>query len=438
MVTQKLSPIILFSLLPVAIWSIVPYLGRITESIPLISNTTIWWIIQFVILFTFIKSKNYYFDAENNPAIHVVQWYLLWNLISIIRGLFIAETYWDWKALVANSIALLLPIIAYTATNKDVIKAMLNRYIKYALPLFLIFIFFIEPGAYGFYLVPISFLVLFLPVISRKWKLVILSLSIIVITIDLGVRSNVIKFGLPILLSLIYYFRFIRSNLHYEFIRRLLFIIPLIFFGLAVMEIFNVFNMNEYVKKDYTKIKKDAYGEEVEENLTEDTRTFLYTDVLETAKKYNSWLIGRSPARGNESEMFGEFDLSGRGERVANEVAVLNIFTWTGVIGVFLYFLVFYKASFLAINHSRNTFIKVVGLFIAFRWLYAWVEDVNDFSLTTFILWIMIGLCYSNSFRKMNNEEVMIWIKDIFTMTETLPQKVFAKRITVIPTKENK
>lgn len=438
MITHKLSPIIQLSLLPVAIWSITPYLSRLTDTIPLISNTTIWWIIQFVILFTFIKSKTYYFDAEKNKSIHFIQWYLLWNLISIIRGLFIAETYWDWKALVANSIALILPIIAYTATNKDVIKVMLNSYIKYGLILFLLFIFFVEPGAYGFYLVPISFLILFLPVITKKWKLIILAISIIVITIDLGVRSNVIKFGVPILLSLIYYFRFIRTNLHFEFIRRLLFTIPLLFFGLAIAGIFNVFDMDEYIKNDYTKTKKDATGEEIEENLIEDTRTFLYTDVLETAERHNSWLIGRSPARGNESETFGEYDLSGRGERIANEVAILNIFTWTGVVGVFLYFLVFYKASVLAINHSKNTFIKVVGLFIAFRWLYAWVEDVNDFSLTTFILWIMIGLCYSNSFRNMNNDEVKIWIREIFTMTETIPRNVLAKKITAIPTKEIK
>lgn len=101
-------------------------------------------------------------------------------------------------------------------------------------------------------------------------------------------------------------------------------------------------------------------------------------------------------------------------DKPGNEVAILNIFTWTGIVGVIFYFLIFSKASYLAINYSNNIFSKILGLFIGFCWCYAWVEDINYFTLTTFFLWIMIGLCFSKDFRKMNNSQVAYWANNIF------------------------
>jgi hypothetical protein len=282
------------------------------------------------------------------------------------------------------------------------------------LPLFVIIFFLIATDAYGFYLVPISFLLLFFPALTLRWKIVMLIIAILVITADLGARSNVIKFTLPALFSLLFYIRLLLSNAILELIRKSLFIAPIILFSLAVTDVFNVFKMDDYIKSDIVEIKKDAEGNIYEDNLKADTRSSIYIDVLNTAEDYNSWWIGRSPARGNKSESFGEWDESGRGERLGNEVAIANIFTWTGIVGVVLYFLVFYKASYLAINQSNNFFAKILGLFLAFRWLYAWVEDINNFSLTTFFLWFMIGLCFSKSFRIMTDQEVKHWVRGIF------------------------
>jgi len=311
-------------------------------------------------------------------------------------------------------LALFIPLVAYVSSNKTVFQLILSSFIKYALPLFFVFAFVISKDAYGFYLVPITFLILFLPILTLRWKLILITFVIIVITADLGARSNVIKFGVPVLLSLIYYFRLFASKSFLEWVRKALFIMPVFLFFLAVTNVFNIFKMDEYLSGTYVTNKVTAEGELVEDNLTADTRTFLYVEVLQTAQKHNSWLVGRSPARGNESEYFGMNDESGRGERAGNEVAILNIFTWTGIIGVLLYFMVFYRASYFAINHSNNIFSKILGIFVAFRWMYAWVEDINYFTLTTVFLWFMIGLCFSNSFRAMSDAEVKNWVREIF------------------------
>jgi hypothetical protein len=310
--------------------------------------------------------------------------------------------------------ALVIPMMAYIATNTSLLQSIFKYYIKYTLPFFLVLAFLMEGGAYGFYLVPISILMLFFPALTLRWKLILLAITIFVITSDFGARSNVIKFGVPILLSLIYYLRLFISTAHFEWIRKLLFITPIILFIFASTDIFNVFNMDDYISSEYITINKNAEGEVVEDDLKADTRTFLYVDVLETANKYNSWLIGRSPARGNETTSFDDEDMTGRGERASNEVAILNIFTWTGIVGVALYLMVFYRASYLAINFSNNTYSLIIGLFISFRWIYAWVEDVNNFTLNYVFLWFMIGLCYSKSFRVMTNKEVECWVQGIF------------------------
>jgi hypothetical protein len=413
-VNKELARILPFCILPITILSVSRYPGKITQFITIFGNTTLIWFVQFLILLIFLISRKYYFDKNYSKEIQILKWYLIYNMFSFARGIFIADTYWDWKALIANTLALLLPIVAYTGTNKQVFQSIFSYFIRYVLPLFLLFAFLIEKGAYGFYLVPVSFILLFLPVLSLRMKIIVLFLAAIVVIADLSARSNVIKFIVPIIFSLLYYTRNLLSTKIYEISRKLLFLLPVIFLSLALSNTFNVFRLSDYIEGDYAVEKSNKDGYVVESSLTADTRTGLYIDVLVTAKKYNSWWIGRSPARGNESKQFGEKDLSGRGERYGNEVAILNIFTWTGLVGVIFYFLIFYKASRLAINESRNIFAKILGLFIAFRWVYAWVEDINYFTLTTFVLWLMIGLCFSKSFREMSNLEIKVWIRGLF------------------------
>jgi hypothetical protein len=403
---------------------VLPYPKFGAKVIELINNTFFWWVVQFYILYHFWLCRRYFFNKSQKQMMLWVQVYLLWNVFSIFRGLFIAETYWDWKMLFGNGIALLIPIVAYAGTNTTLLQAILKTYIKYALPLFVVFVFLIASDAYGFYLVPISFLALFLPIIKKPWRWIVLAVALFVIIADVTARSNVIKFGVPIALSLIYYFRFVLSTKIFELVRKLLFVAPVLFFVLAVYGDFNVFKMDEYIKGDYIQVRTDYKGQKVDEDLMADSRSPLFVEVLQTAKVYDSWWIGRSPARGNLSEYFGEQDLNGRGERYGNEVAILNIFTWTGIVGVILYLIVFYMASYLAVNKSNNIFSKIIGLFLSFRWLYAWVEDINNFSLTTFFLWFMIGLCFSETFRKMTDKEVKIWVRGIFEKKNPLPRKM--------------
>jgi len=391
-----------------------------------VNNTTIWWIIQAIILGIFFIWKNKFVHKNQIQLMSVVHYYLIWNVFSIVHGLLVAEGYWDWKGLINNSMSLLIPIVAYAATNKLLVQYILKIFVRYGLPVFIGLMLFIFPDAYGYYLAPISFLLLFFPVLNTRWKLFLVALALLVILADLSARSNVIKFSFPLILSFIYYFRNYLSTHIFESVRKLFFLLPILLFILAATDTFNIFHMDDYIDTEFITLSSKAERGVVEQSLKADTRTFIYLEVLYSAEKYDYWWIGRSPARGYESYYFGLDDMSNRGERLGSEVSILNIFTWTGLIGVGLYFCIFYRASYLAIHESNNIFMKILGAFIAFRWLYAWIEDFNIFNITYFFLWVMIGICFSKSFRAMSDKEMITWVNSIF---EKPKKKIKQRRI---------
>lgn len=384
------------------------------SKIPL-GNATIGWIIGGATLLLFIKAKSKYYDSVNEGNILVLKLYLFWNISCIMRGAFVADNYWEVKNLVTMGLVLLLPLTIYIATHRELVQLILNQYMRYILPLFFVFAMFISSTAYGPYLIPVSFVLLFLPLLPKKWKLVMLFFTIIILTFALTSRSNVIKFLAPLLISTLYYFRSFIGKTGLGVGRLILLGVPIVLLGLAITGQFNVFKIDQYVKGDYRTTASPS-GES--EDLTADTRTGLYIEVLISAIKNDYVWLGRTPARGNDSILFGEKieaqTNTGKLERYANEVSILNVFTWTGLIGVILYFLVFLRASYLAIYRSKSWFMKIMGLYISFRWAYAWVEDFSRFDLSYILLWIIIGMCFSDSFREMTNAEFKYWIRGIF------------------------
>lgn len=384
-----------------------------------IGNTFFWWIINVLILFFFITTKKYFFNQQDYSIILILKLYLFWNIICIARGVFIAENYWEWKNLVDTAMVLLLPISINVSMNKEFIMYVFRSYLKYSIPVFFILIIFFYEDAFGQFLAPISILLLLFPIIPIRWKLGLILLYFIVVISDIEARSNIIKFTIPLCLSCIYFIptSFVKVGKIFEVARMMLLILPILFFILGVSGQFNVFKIDKYIKGNYETIKVQN-GEMVAGNLTADTRTFLYAEVLQSAFKHNYVLFGRSPARGNDSQSFGAHladELkTGKMERFSNEVSILNLFTWTGLTGVILYFIIFYKATYLAINKSNNIFMKIIGLYVAFRWLYAWVEDFSRVDMYYCFLWFLIGMCYSTKFRQMSNQEMKVWILCIF------------------------
>ncbi|GAL67515.1 hypothetical protein [Jejuia pallidilutea] len=408
MITNKLNKHIVFLLFIVIVKTISPW------SIINLGGVTYFWVVNSIVLFYILRAKSRFYDTINKRFDTVIFVFLIWNIFTMVRGCFVAENYWEWKNLITMSFVFLLPFTIYFSTHRELVQSIFNMYMKYMLPAFFLFVLVMDPVAYGVYLIPVSFMLLFLPLLSQKWKIITIGFALIVAVTSIEARSNVIKFVVALGFGILYYLRPYINKSSLGVFRIFLLVFPFVLFALAVSGTFNIFNISEYVQGEYT--TDSAAGQEID--LTADTRTGLYVEVLGSAIKNEYVWFGRTYARGNDSVLFGEkieaLTGTGKFERYSNEVSILNIFTWTGLVGVILYFIIFIRASYLALYKSKSWFMKIIAVYVCFRWSYAWVEDFSRFDLSYICLWILIGMCYSVSFRNMTDGEFKYWVRGIF------------------------
>jgi len=85
-----------------------------------------------------------------------------------------------------------------------------------------------------------------------------------------------------------------------------------------------------------------------------------------------------------------------------------------GLIGVVIVALLYIIGAWKAVFKSKSFAMQMIGLYVAFRWLYGWIEDFDRFDLINLYIWIPIFMCYSEKFLKKNDEEFKMWAKNIF------------------------
>lgn len=372
------------------------------------------WIIQ--ICYIYMAFSFYDKDSLEIADKSLLKLYLCWIFISVIRGalFYTLGNYWIWKSLIFGTFDVLLPSLLYIYSRPKALGGIIKSWLKYSLLFFLCLLPFISKGAYHFYLGPLYIVAFFWPVYAKKWRLIILILMLLMLTADMSARSQVIKTGVVLLLSMGYLLRRYVPLLLLKFVHWVCYIVPIILLVLGITGTFNVFedfasNEGKFIEK---KIDKD--GRIVEEDLSTDTRTFIFKEIISSAINNNYVICGRTPARGNDSEWFGSYNAedlkTGLYERHSNETGLPSLFTWLGLIGLILISLIYLRSSYLAVYCSSNIFMKYLGCFVAFRWAYGWIEDMYSFSPMILSLFMIMGMCMSPKFRSMNNEEMKNWL----------------------------
>ena len=402
---RKLKQFFPYTILFISISSILQWC-----SLP-IGNTFLWWLLQSFILFILYKLKPLKY------VISPVKLFLLYLGFSAIFGaIFMTENYWDWKLLVSNLMVFSLPLASFVFGNPIHLPQVLKCWFRYAWIILILLIPFLSSDAYGRFLVPFTFLALFITCLNKKY--VVFTIIAYLVTIILGSdsRSDMLKFSVCFILGLSMLFSFVwkRRKLIWS-IAIVMMISPIILFILGVSGTFNIFNIEEELGLEGKYEMKNSQGNEY--SALSDTRTFLYIEELQSAFNNNYVILGRSIARGYDSMVFGDWADQAmgikRGERQACETSILNVFNYFGLVGVIIYFSIFIRASFLAIYRSRNIFIPVIGIYVVFRWMFAWIEDFSRFDLNYLFLWIFIGMCYSPVFRNMSNNDFRNWLYNI-------------------------
>lgn len=400
--------ILLIGIISVNQWSSIP-----------IGDTFFIWTIQLLTLGYIVRYIDKCGGFCPSRSYRLLCVYLLVVLAGSVRGLFVAENYWEYKQLITGSISLLLPLLIYVFADPKILSQTFRFWYKWGVVLFFIFfIWVISREAYQFYIAPILLIGCFLPVVKyEKWRYLILFLLCLMIFADFGARAQVLKAFICLMMSVVYYLSKYITDKILRIVHWMCYIIPVILLGLGFIGVFNVFDNTATEYSGQFVEKKIINGDVIEDDVSVDTRTFLYTEVIESALRHNYVLWGRTPARGNDSVVFGSYlaeELhTGKYERFRNEFCHPNVFTWIGLIGMILYSLLYLQASWLALYRSNNLLIKLMGCYVAFRWGVGWIEDINDFYILSITLWAMIAMCFSLQFRNMTNAEMQCWINNL-------------------------
>ena len=290
--------IFFYSLIAIALLSPAPYC-----SIPL-GNTFVYWIFAFCIILLIPYVRKMYDSVIQSEDYFFVKCFLIWTFIGVVRGIFIADNYWEYKNMINGTLCCLIPALTYTFCP-GVLLNFYRTWVKICIPAFFLFyLWTVTPGEVNFYLGPVFVIGCFLPYMPKKWKYIIGFLLVFMLVSDLGARSQVIKALLAICFSMLCLFRQSITDKMLRIAHWTCYVSAVLLVVLGISGTFNIFtdmasNSGKYVEK------KVVNGELKEEDLSTDTRTFIYEEVLQSALRNDYVLCGRSLARGNDSNTFG-------------------------------------------------------------------------------------------------------------------------------------
>ena len=152
--------------------------------------------------------------------------------------------------------------------------------------------------------------------------------------------------------------------------------------------------------------------------MTTDSRTGIYLDVYKALRKKNTFLFGLGGNGKTQTSLFysksSDYRKIYRYGRGGTESGMLNNIQYGGIIGLIIYSVLFIVASIKATYNSNNEFMRMLGTFIAFKYLYSFIEDRIGPQGSSFYLFIWIGMCYNKYLRLLDERLIKKYLNQIF------------------------
>lgn len=378
------------------------------------------WILK-VLLFSYFygAAKKYVHLRDMDKTGYITVFLFLgWITFEFVRAFCFADGYWMWKRIVDSLLGMSIFVIVFLAVHPLWLQGIYRIFLRNYLWMVLLAIVVTEAhNPNGLNYLPYSTILIFYKYIPKKYRLFVIGV-VTLFFITQEQRNDVLKMLMAgfIGFCITYLVKMIPLWL-IKLSHALLLLLPIILLITGYLGIFNPFRMDDYIKGDMTREVKDDKGEAYDDNLKADTRTFIYTNVSYTMDMYDAWLIGRSPAYGDEgpigiaSSVDQDTHLRGR---YGNEVQIMNIQLWYGIIGCVLYFLMYARASFLAVYRSKSLIMKGVGIYVAFLWMWSFIWEITKFEVFFMMNIVFLGLCISKKYREMTDQDFKCWVNGIF------------------------
>lgn len=377
-----------------------------------IDNFFILLYASFVPLFFLLQKVPWQKDIPPKAAV-AFKIFLFVNFIAFIRGIFQANDYLEWKKLftsIDGGMSLIVPLAMIVAFPLYAHKKLFS-YCLITLKLSLLALPFlllkgVDYEMYPPLVTPVAFFILLVPYSKKSVNLLIIIVTIIAVYVGFSWRANVLRLSLSSLLILVYYLRGWLSVKLLRFIQIGLLIVPIYFLTLGIQgkSIFEEASSNKDLKYSYG--DKHGYGEET---LIDDTRTFLYKEVLSDLYNTNTLLFGKGISGKYKSDVFVDGEL--KKGRTGSEVGFLNILLYTGILGFLSFSFIIYLAVYYATSHSKNTLSKILALYLTGYWVLFFIENIGAYNLLNYFNWIIIGLCFSKTFRSLTDDQLKIWVQ---------------------------
>lgn len=359
-----------------------------------------YWLIQ---IFIYIR-KNYDYISFNYNGNKIIACNVVCSFIMILRGLYHSDNYWQYKdVLLSNGPSLFFFLAIYLSTEIKFCSRCLSYIIKYYLLASVLLI--SDPRLANTGRIMCNTLPL-LGYFINKYKWYILIFTLYSLTLTWESRGWVLRalFGLAIGLCYIFFQRKI-SRLNKKIIGivfSLFLLTPLLCSYLGYIGVFNVFDMESYM--DNSSMSEDDLV---------DTRSFLYLLVQEKLEASESVVGGAGLAVSYWDDVNTESNVSEIQKlgRTATESGLLNVYFWGGIIGAFLYSMIYWMAAYYGIFRSNNDFCKLIGLFIIFRWVISFVDEPNGWVCSNIMLYFFMGICLNKEIRNCDDKFMQSYLK---------------------------
>jgi len=199
-----------------------------------------------------------------------------------------------------------------------------------------------------------------------------------------------------------------------RFAKNILLVLPVVFLLLGAFQIINIF---AYIQDSRNVSISNSSGK-VQEVFV-DSRTSIYSDVLLELSKQNAFLFGLGGVGRTETSLaditYNNFSEIYKEGRIATESGMLNFLQWGGIFSVLAYTFLFYRASSLALNYSRNWFCKALAVWIAYKFMFSFIDDVLIYNNNTLALMLSFGMCFNRKLRSKTDRDLTDMFNFIFS-----------------------
>lgn len=356
------------------------------------------------------------YPTQNIEGKGILSFFLIYNVIMFVRGMFIAENQSDWIALHSFIFILFLfPYFIYKFINPKNFTIMMRSYILWGTAAALIIL---GQGitdthfSFGATLSGFILLLFFIPYISSKWKIALIVILLVwSFFSNIQYRINLLNIGGAFLIFLLAYLKSNKLKIKIVKVTTVFCsVFPLIFFILGVSGIFNIFKISENF--EYVVSQKGK-----EQNIAIDSRTGIYEDVLFGLRDSKAYVFGLGANGKVKTSLIYDqnagYYSKWKNGRNFTESGMLNYLQWGGFAGFLVYFLFFVGASYLAANKSNNWYMKSLGLWVSFKALCSFLGDQPSTGIYYFFIICAVGLCYNRDFRRMSDMQMGKYINQL-------------------------